>query len=80
MSVHPPTYTQQENVTDAAVADGDGITEQDTQLLIVPLPDSLQFQKGYLGAPGERAAVEGEVHLKGGRGTVWNSVLVSVLS
>jgi hypothetical protein len=43
-------------------------------LLIVPTVDVLNFQKGYLGAEGEHAAIEGELQIKGWDTAPWSSV------
>jgi neural Wiskott-Aldrich syndrome protein len=60
LSAPPPTYTQQ----DARAASPDPATAP--QLLILPAGDTVRFQSGFLGADAdERAAIEGEVHLKG---------------
>ncbi|KAJ7630742.1 hypothetical protein FB45DRAFT_1027931 [Roridomyces roridus] len=57
----PPIYSQQpgESAPDA--------TSQ-PQILIIPSADAINFQKGYLGADDERAAVEGEIQVKGAEG------------
>ena len=62
MDAPPPTYD----------------LEHDAQIEILPASDALSFQSGYLGADDERAAMEGEVHLKGA-GSGWEklSVLLS---
>jgi hypothetical protein len=49
------------------------------QIFIVPAADTLTFQKGYLGAEGERAAIEGEIHVKGAQPGQWKYVLVWLL-
>lgn len=46
------------------------------QLLIVPALDGINFQKGYIGAEGERAAMEGEIHLKGAKPGAWKKLSV----
>ena len=51
----PPTYTQL----------------PDTQLLIVPSSNSIQFQNGFLGVD-ETNSVEGEVHVKGAMPGDWS--------
>lgn len=73
MSEHvpPPTYSQQDPV--------DTITLQtsqvsDPQILIVPTTNTVNFQKGFLGAEGERAAIEGELHIKGVDADQWRRV------
>jgi hypothetical protein len=35
------------------------------EILIIPTGDAVNFQKGFLGAEGERAAIEGELQIKG---------------
>lgn len=68
--IPPPTYDVSAplDVTDSA----DGHSEP--QLLIVPTVDTVNFQKGYLGAEDERAAIEGELQIKGAISEVWNKV------
>ena len=53
MEAPPPTYEHD---------------EPEAQIEILPASDALSFQSGYLGADDERAAMEGEVHLKGAGG------------
>ncbi|KAG2149846.1 hypothetical protein BD769DRAFT_1408801 [Suillus cothurnatus] len=48
------------------------------QIFIVPAADTLTFQKGYLGAEGERAAIEGEIHVKGAQPGQWKYVTVAL--
>ncbi|KAJ6627123.1 hypothetical protein B0H10DRAFT_2161226 [Mycena sp. CBHHK59/15] len=43
----------------------------DPQILIIPSSEAINFQKGYLGADGERAAVEGELQVKGTEAGRW---------
>ncbi|KAF8587263.1 hypothetical protein K439DRAFT_1385900, partial [Ramaria rubella] len=50
--------------------------EHRTQLLISPSPDAVQFQKGFLGAQGERAAIEGELQIKGAEQDQWDSATI----
>ena len=49
---------------------------EDLQLLIVPTLDGINFQKGYIGAEGEHAAMEGEIHLKGVQPGAWKKLSV----
>ncbi|GAW09406.1 hypothetical protein LENED_011557 [Lentinula edodes] len=72
--IPPPTYdvSASSDVTDSA----DGHSEP--QLLIVPTVDTVNFQKGYLGAEDERAAIEGELQIKGAISEVWDKVTVSL--
>lgn len=44
------------------------------QLLLVPPANSVNFQKGYLGAEGENAAIEGELQIKGAEPGRWSQV------
>lgn len=48
------------------------------QIFIIPAADTLTFQKGYLGAEGERAAIEGEIHVKGAQPGQWKYVTVAL--
>lgn len=57
----PPTYSQL----------------PDTQLLIIPSSNAIQFQDGFLGAD-ERSSVEGEVHVKGAMPGDWSRLYVLV--
>lgn len=61
----PPQYSQH-----------GGDDSSSLQLLIVPALDGINFQKGYVGAEGEHAAVEGEVHLKGAKPGAWKKLSV----
>lgn len=42
----------------------------DTQLVIIPARDAIQFQNGFLGVD-ETSSVEGEVHVKGAKPGEW---------
>jgi neural Wiskott-Aldrich syndrome protein len=68
----PPTYSQ-EHPDDGSDL---GNTLQHPQLLIVPTVDSINFQKGFLGAEGERAAIEGELQIKGADASSWSKLYV----
>jgi len=59
-NIPPPTYSQQ----DPANLDSHGHLSE-PQILIIPTVDAVNFQKGFLGADGERAAIEGELQIKG---------------
>ncbi|KAG1826102.1 uncharacterized protein BJ212DRAFT_1444081 [Suillus subaureus] len=48
------------------------------QIFIIPAADTFAFQKGYLGAEGERAAIEGEIHVKGAQPGQWKYVTVAL--
>ena len=61
-AIPPPSYSQQ----DPGVASGHtNGAYADPQIILVPTVDAVNFQKGYLGAEGERAAIEGEIQVKG---------------
>lgn len=64
----PPIYSQQDPVGSHTH------TFQEPQILIVPTLDAVNFQKGYLGAEGEQAAVEGELQIKGVDAARWDRV------
>ena len=65
----PPTYSQQD--TNETTIDG---FPDEPQILIVPPSGGLSFQKGFLGADGEHAAIEGEILIKGANVGSWRSV------
>lgn len=70
----PPTYSQNAyHVADNAVV------PTEPQVLIVPHSNGVGFQKGYLGADGERAAIEGELQIKGITSRPWGPVYVFCL-
>ncbi|GJE86011.1 hypothetical protein PsYK624_020910 [Phanerochaete sordida] len=71
----PPTYSQ--NIAGDVNAEA---RLDDPQILIVPPSGGLSFQKGYLGADGERAAIEGEVLVKGATHGSWKKVTVALRS
>ncbi|KAH7102108.1 hypothetical protein BKA62DRAFT_656661 [Auriculariales sp. MPI-PUGE-AT-0066] len=51
----------------------------ESQLVITPIHDDLSFQKGYLGADGEHAAIEGEVQIKVAAGDEnWEKLIVEL--
>ena len=66
----PPLYTP--DVLDADDGPDDG--DVDPQILIIPPSGDAEFQKGYLGVEGERAAVEGELQIKGIRASACQKV------
>lgn len=77
LNAPPPIYTQQ----DAQNAPSPTPTDDDIggpQLLILPAGDTVQFQSGFLGAEGERAAIEGEVQIKGVEGARWDKLSVTI--
>ncbi|KAI0094717.1 hypothetical protein BDY19DRAFT_864915, partial [Irpex rosettiformis] len=65
----PPTYSQ--NFEHSAA-----YTEP--QILIVPHSNGVGFQKGYLGADDEHAAVEGELQVKGVSDRPWGRVTMTL--
>ncbi|KAG8219930.1 hypothetical protein J3R82DRAFT_928 [Butyriboletus roseoflavus] len=72
----PPRYSQHgpgDVLSSDCPSDVSGL-----QLLIVPALDGINFQKGYVGAEGEHAAMEGEVHLKGAQPGAWKKLSVSL--
>ncbi|KAJ3545888.1 hypothetical protein NMY22_g2260 [Coprinellus aureogranulatus] len=70
----PPSYSQQ----DPVVAPRQSEETSDPQIVLLPTVDAVNFQKGYLGAEGERAAIEGEIQVKGIEPARWNRVSVSL--
>ncbi|KAF9229461.1 hypothetical protein BS17DRAFT_825211 [Gyrodon lividus] len=74
----PPRYSQHGPRDALPLAHSDCSDILGLQLLIVPTVDGINFQKGYVGAEGERAAMEGEVHVKGAQPGVWRKVSVSL--
>ncbi|KAH9486784.1 hypothetical protein JR316_0000849 [Psilocybe cubensis] len=81
MSDHipPPTYSQQDP-EDSVDSQAQHDILSDPQILIIPTADAVNFQKGYLGAEGEHAAIEGELQLKGVDTNHWGRVTVSLRS
>jgi hypothetical protein len=72
-SAPPPIYSPGHDQNSSQAVDE---TISGPQIFIVPAADTLAFQKGYLGAEGERAAIEGEIHVKGAQPGQWKNVLV----
>ena len=68
----PPIYAQE-----AANSHEIG-PQSEPQILIIPATDSLRFQQGFLGADGERAAIEGELQIKGTDSVRWRKVSVAI--
>ncbi|KAG6911849.1 hypothetical protein DXG01_000096 [Tephrocybe rancida] len=77
-SLPPPIYSQ----TDPDEGSGALQTEPDIeggpQILIIPTGDAVNFQKGFLGADGERAAIEGELQIKATGQDRWAKVTISL--
>ncbi|KAH9175521.1 hypothetical protein EDB89DRAFT_1847800 [Lactarius sanguifluus] len=67
-----PIYAQ-----DAAVSP-ENTPQSEPQILIIPATDSLRFQQGFLGADGERAAIEGELQIKGTDSVRWRKVTMDL--
>jgi neural Wiskott-Aldrich syndrome protein len=77
MSSEPPPLYTQDACQSFQSSDEDGVTDpEDPQILIIPPSQSAQFQKGYLGAEDERAAIEGELQIKGIRASACRKVYV----
>lgn len=70
----PPTYSQQDPVDSLDSQDHPNDMLADPQILILPTTDAVNFQKGFLGAEGEHAAIEGELQLKGVDPNRWRRV------
>ncbi|KIJ68292.1 hypothetical protein HYDPIDRAFT_81833 [Hydnomerulius pinastri MD-312] len=74
----PPLYSQHGPHDDPPPMHSDNTEISGLQLLIAPAADGVNFQKGYAGAEGERAALEGEIHVKGAQPGMWKKVSVSL--
>lgn len=72
-TVPPPTYEQQHA---HRPSDDFRLDPSEAQLLISPTVDASSFQSGHLGAPAERAAIEGELQIKGVPVSLWTSLYV----
>ncbi|KAF9532076.1 hypothetical protein CPB83DRAFT_56597 [Crepidotus variabilis] len=77
--VPPPTYSQQDPVT-STTPDNFTDPSSEPQILLIPSVDAVNFQKGFLGADGERAAIEGELQIKGVEVDRWDRLTVSLRS
>ncbi|KAF5337328.1 hypothetical protein D9611_003314 [Ephemerocybe angulata] len=73
----PPSYSQQDSVAPLAAPE-QPLPAHDPQIVLLPTVDAVNFQKGYLGAEGERAAIEGEIQIKGIEPNRWNRVSVTL--
>lgn len=60
------------------MSEGHSAPSTETQVLIIPATSTFQFQQGYLGADNERAAIEGELQIKGADGDRWRKVSVEL--
>ncbi|KAE9410944.1 hypothetical protein BT96DRAFT_870768 [Gymnopus androsaceus JB14] len=76
-SLPPPTYSQQDP-DDVSSDTTESSDVSQPQLLIVPTVDAVNFQKGFLGAEDERAAIEGELQIKGADSGAWDKVTVTL--
>jgi len=74
-SVPPPIYSQTDpdDSSSLSQAEMDDLGER-PKILIIPTGDAVNFQKGFLGAEGERAAIEGELQIKGIEPDHWAKV------
>ncbi|KAJ7107627.1 hypothetical protein C8R43DRAFT_937121 [Mycena crocata] len=72
----PPIYSADERPTSDTSSVSGVMSDSNPQILIIPTSDN--FQKGYLGADEERAAVEGEIQVKGTESGRWSRVTVSL--
>ena len=70
-SAPPPIYSQQDPTVPI-----ERELLPEPQILISPTVDAINFQKGYLGAEGERAAIEGELQIKGAEPGRWHRMYV----
>ena len=70
----PPTYDDQ---VSSALPPDQSLAEP--IINIIPTANSIGFQKGYLGADAERAAIEGELQVKGANGGRWGKVFVTAI-
>ncbi|GLB36298.1 hypothetical protein LshimejAT787_0305860 [Lyophyllum shimeji] len=77
-SLPPPIYSRtdpDDGPLCPAEADNPG---EGPHILIIPIGDAVNFQKGFLGAEGERAAIEGELQIKGIEPDHWAKVTISL--
>ncbi|KAH7883726.1 hypothetical protein F5I97DRAFT_1577829 [Phlebopus sp. FC_14] len=74
----PPLYSPHGPREEFPDTHNDGTELPWPQLLILPAADAIDFQKGYVGADGERAAMEGEIHVKGAQPGMWKKLSVSL--
>lgn len=77
MPFEPPPVYSPEPPDDESMSDGGG-GPVEPQILILPTGNDVSFQKGYLGADGERAAIEGELQLKCADNFNWEKVTMSL--
>jgi len=63
-NIPPPIYSQQDPDDINLASELTCLDPLEPQILIIPTVDAVNFQKGFLGAEGERAAIEGEIQIK----------------
>ncbi len=63
-NIPPPIYSQQDPDDNNLGSELTCLDPLEPQILIIPTVDAVNFQKGFLGAEGERAAIEGEIQIK----------------
>ncbi|KAH9944481.1 uncharacterized protein BXZ73DRAFT_87366 [Epithele typhae] len=78
-SDEPPTYTQEPSEADAPLSDD---SDDLSFIVVIPVAEGgVSFQKGFLGADNEHAAVEGELQIKTAQaGFRWQKVTVGLKS
>lgn len=69
----PPIYSRQQDGANSRIVNESIRENSEVQMLICPSSD-FQFQKGFLGVDGERAAIEGEIQIKGAYTDSWEAV------
>ncbi|RDB28986.1 hypothetical protein Hypma_015366 [Hypsizygus marmoreus] len=74
-SLPPPIYSQRDPDEHNPISPSEtDVLPSGPQVLIIPTGDAVNFQKGFLGAEGERAAIEGELQIKGTEPDKWAKV------
>ncbi|KAF5377666.1 hypothetical protein D9615_005272 [Tricholomella constricta] len=77
-SLPPPIYSQTDpDERSILQLEADDLGEG-PHILIIPTGDAVNFQKGFLGAEGERAAIEGELQIKGIESDHWAKVTIAL--
>ncbi|KII93211.1 hypothetical protein PLICRDRAFT_102166 [Plicaturopsis crispa FD-325 SS-3] len=79
--VPPPIYSQEDPDESWRAESNDPVPDTPSagpQIFIVPASDTINFQKGYVGADGERAAIEGELQIKCADAIQWNNVTMTL--
>ncbi|KAG6832474.1 hypothetical protein H0H92_001520 [Tricholoma furcatifolium] len=77
-SLPPPIYSQTDPDEGSITQAEELFTSAGPQILITPSGDAVNFQKGYLGAEGEHAAIEGELQIKAAGTERWVKVTISL--